>query len=367
MRSTGAITPPALFGVLDEGLARPVGANVNVLPGKVPLEEEEKEVVDDDAEAKQLAGPYSAAVVALEAVDEGKVADAAAVVAARVEAVKGLLGDGSGDAVVDALGAEGHVCPRVHLLDLVVEAFGAHLAGADGGDGLAGGENEVVLLGLGEGGHVGGEDLGDTADLGTDHVQAATGRLDDYGPESLGEGGVEVDVAADHDVADVLVANGAEHLDAILQDVCLNHLFEVDGLWAGSSDDEARVGVVLEDAGDGGGEEVGALVVEEARDDDNGDDVVGSEAGGKRVRGEARGGGRGIVAGAEVFGDDGVGDDGDHERVEGGAQDRVFLAGRGGGLAGRPRDGRGSPRDGQGRVERTRYGSRRCCDRHRSG
>lgn len=100
-------------------------------------------------------------------------------------------------------------------------------------------------------------------------------------------------MAAGHDVADLLVANGAEHLDAVLKDVRLDHLLEVDGLGAGTGNGEARIGVVLEDAGDGGGEEVGALVVEEAGDDDNGDHVAGAEADGGAVGDEAAGAGFG--------------------------------------------------------------------------
>lgn len=145
-----------------------------------------------------------------------------------------------------------------------MELFCADAARAHGRDGLAGGGDEVLLLGLGEGGHVRREDLGDAADLRADDVQAAAGGLNDDGAEGLGEGGVEVDVAPGHDVADVLVPDGTQHLDVVLQDVGLDHLLEVDGLGARTRDNEPRVGVVLQDARDDGGEEVGALVVEEA-------------------------------------------------------------------------------------------------------
>lgn len=212
-----------------------------------------------------------------------------------------------------------------------MEALRADLTGTDGGDGLARRDDDVVLLGLGERRHVLREDLGDAADLGAHDVETARGGLDDDGAKGFREGRVEVDVAARHDVPDVLVADGAQHLDAVLQHVRLNHLLQVDGLGAGAGDDEARVGVALEDAGDGGGEEVGALVVEEAGYDDDGDHVAGAEADGRDLGDEVAPGrlGRvgGVVAGAEVFGDDGVGDDGDHEGVEGGAQDGVLLAG----------------------------------------
>lgn len=120
-----------------------------------------------------------------------------------------------------------------------------------------------------------GQDLGDAADLGADDVEAAAGGLDDDGAKGLGQRRVQVDVAAHHDVADLFVAHGAEHLDAVLQHVLLDHLLEVDGLGAGAGNDEARVGVVLEDARDGRHQQVGALVVEEARDHDDRDGVVG--------------------------------------------------------------------------------------------
>ena len=47
--------------------------------------------------------------------------------------------------------------------------------------------------------------LRDTTDLGADHVQSAAGGLDNDGAKGLGERRVEVDVAADHDVADIFV------------------------------------------------------------------------------------------------------------------------------------------------------------------
>ena len=101
---------------------------------------------------------------------------------------------------------------------------------------------------------------------------------------------MQVDVAADHDVADFFVADGAEQLDAVLEDESLEHLFEVDGFGAGAGDYEAYVGVEGEDAGEGGYEEVGAFVVEEARDDYDCDGVVGAEVVGWGGEGEgARG------------------------------------------------------------------------------
>lgn len=192
-----------------------------------------------------------------------------------------------------------------------MELVGADLAGAHGGDGFARGGDDVVFFGLCKGGHVRGEDLGDAADLGAHDVEAARGRFDYDGAKGLCQGRVEVDVAAGHDVADFLVADGADHLDAVLQHVGLNHLLQVNSLGARAGDDETGVGVVLQDARDGGREEIGALVVEEARDDDDGDDVVGAEQTRRRLGPEAFPflGLGWIVARAEVFTDDGVGYD----------------------------------------------------------
>lgn len=255
----------ALLGigvVVNEPLAWPVGADVDVFPGEPPLEEEEEEVVDNDDETEEFAGPDATSVVALKAVDEGEVADAAAIVAGRVKAVKVLLGKGTRDAVVDALSAQGDVLPGIHLLDLVVEPFRADFASSHSSDGFAGREDDIVLLGLGEGGHVGGEHLGDAANLCADDVEATTGGFDDNGAEGFSQGGVEINVTANHYVADLLVADGAEHLNAVLQDVGLNHLFEVNGLGTRTGNDETRVWVVFKHAGDGGDEKVGSLVVE---------------------------------------------------------------------------------------------------------
>lgn len=193
-----------------------------------------------------------------------------------------------------------------------MEALGADAVRAKGGDGFGGGGDEIVFFGLGESRHVLRQHFGNTADAGADDVEAAAGGFDDDGAEGFGEARVQVDVAAHHDVADFFVADGAEQLDAVLEDAALEHLFEVDGFGAGAGDDEAHVGVVGEDAGDGGYEEVGAFVVEEARDDYDGDCVVGAEVLG--WRGERASGSACVFAAwvvmqrAKVLGDDGIGD-----------------------------------------------------------
>ncbi|CAH0001750.1 unnamed protein product [Clonostachys byssicola] len=283
-------------------LSGPIAADVDALSRLPPFEEEEEQEVNNNAQTEQFPSPYAAAIVALQPINQCEVANPAPRVAARVEAVELLLADLARDAVVDALGAHGHVGPRVHLLDLVVELLGPDAAAAHRRDGLARRGHEVVLLRLRERGHVGGEDLGDAADLGADHVEAAAGGLDDHGAECLRERGVEVDVAADHDVADVLVADGPQHLYVILEDV--------NSLGTGTGDDEARVGVVLQDARDDGSQQVGALVVEQTRNHNNGDYVRGAQAVRRRVWSEdARAiGGFLVVARPEILGDDCIGD-----------------------------------------------------------
>lgn len=291
-------------------LSGPIGADVDALSRLPPFEEEEEQEVNNNAQTEQFPSPYAAAVVALQPINQCEVADPASRVAARVEAVELLLANLARDAVVHALGAHGHVGPRVHLLDLVVELLGPDAAAAHRCDGLARRGYEVVLLRLGERGHVGGEDLGDAADLGADHVEAAAGGLDDHGAECFREGGVEVDVSADHHVADVLVADGPQHFYVILENVGLNHLLQVNSLGTGTGDDEARVGVVFQDAGDDGSQQVSALVVEQTRYHNNGDYVRGAQAVRRRVWSEdARAIGRFlVVARPEILGDDCIGD-----------------------------------------------------------
>lgn len=186
-------------------------------------------------------------------------------------AVEILLAQRARDAVVDALGARRHVRPRVHHADLVVEALGVDFARAQGGDGFARLGDEIVLLGFREARHVLGQDLGDATDARADDVEAAAGGFDDDGAKGFGERRVQVDVAAHHDGADFLVAHGAEQLDFVLQQVSLQHLFEIDGFGARAGDDEAHVGIEGEDARESGDEEVRAFVVEEAGNDYDGD------------------------------------------------------------------------------------------------
>lgn len=266
-----------------QDLLRPIPRQIDIRPGRPHFQEHKQQIVDHDTHTEQLPGPDAAAIVPLQAVDQRETLHARSAARGGPAAAEGvvaveLLGaERAGDTVVDALGALRDVGPGVHAPDLVVEALGADAVGAESGDGLGGGGDEVVLLGLGEGRHVLWQHLGDAADARADDVEAAAGGFDDDGAEGLGQARVQVDVAAHHDVADFFVADGAEKLDTVLEDAPFEHLFEVDGFGAGAGDDEADVRVVGEDAGDGGDKEVGAFVVEEARDDYYGDCVVGAE------------------------------------------------------------------------------------------
>jgi hypothetical protein len=73
------------------------------------------------------------------------------------------------------------------------------------------------------------------------------------------------------------VADWTEHLNAVLEDVCFDHLLKVDGFRTRAGDNEAGVWLVFENARDGGCEEVGAFVVKEAGDDDDNDWVSGAK------------------------------------------------------------------------------------------
>lgn len=274
--SPAPLTP--FLCILNERFPWPFGCDVDIAPRRHPLEEEEEEIVDDDAETEQFACPYAAPVVPLESVDEGKVALNTAPCGAHACGIVELcLTDVPRDAVVHPLGALGDVGPRVHLLDLVVEPLGADLVRSDVGDGLDRGGDDVVFFRLGELGHVSRQDLWDTADLGAHDVEPTARGLDDDCPECFCQRWMQVDVPANHDVADLLVPHAAYHLDAVLEDILLDHLLEIDGLGPRAGDDEACVGLMIQDAWDGCYEEVYSLVVEEAGDDNNGDGVVGTK------------------------------------------------------------------------------------------
>ena len=62
------------------------------------------------------------------------------------------------------------------------------------------GSGRTIFIGIRKGGHVFGEDLGDTADTGGDDVEACTGGLKDGDAKGLGEGCVEEDGVADEDL-----------------------------------------------------------------------------------------------------------------------------------------------------------------------
>lgn len=132
-------------------------------------------------------------------------------------------------------------------------------------------------------------------------------------------------MAPHHNVPDFFVADASEQNDAglagwgfdELSGQGVEGLFEVDGLGARASDDEAQIFVAGEEEGEGGDEEVGAFVVEETGDYDDGDGVVGTDwMAGVRERGKEGGlvvGGVGEVEfvgleGLEAGWNDGVGD-----------------------------------------------------------
>lgn len=83
--------------------------------------------------------------------------------------------------------------------------------------------------------------------------------FEDGDAEGLGERAVEEDVAAREDVAHVLVRDGAEQLDAVVELVALAHLLKQQLLRAVAADDEVDVRVALADRGDDVDDEVDAL------------------------------------------------------------------------------------------------------------
>ncbi len=149
--------------------------------------------------------------------------------------------------------------------------------------------DDLVLLRLGELHHAGRQDLGHAADARADDEEAAGRSFDDAGAERLGEGRVEVDLAADQvlnltlmsaacqsrlrasstHLSDLALRNGARQLDSLLEEVLLSHLLQLDALGSITADQEAYRRVSSADARDGSGEQIDALAVHQAREDDN--------------------------------------------------------------------------------------------------
>ena len=128
-----------------------------------------------------------------------------------------FLGQHTCDPVVHALGALGHVRPRVHRLDLVMEGLRTDAIFAELLDRLPRCRNKIVLLRFGEDCHLLGKHFWDAADSRADDIKAAAGCFDDDGPECFRQAGVQVDMAPHHDVSDLLVPDGTEELNSILE------------------------------------------------------------------------------------------------------------------------------------------------------
>lgn len=92
-------------------------------------------------------------------------------------------------------------------------------------------------------------------------------------------------MSADHNVSDFFVADASQEIDSWFspwgQDEVLGEgvqcLLQVDGFWSGTCNYEIQGGMLGEEEGKGGDEEVGAFVVEEAGDDDYGYGGSGGE------------------------------------------------------------------------------------------
>jgi hypothetical protein len=93
---------------------------------------------------------------------------------------------------------------------------------------------------------------------------------------------MKVDVSSDHNISHFLMAHRAKQLDPILQNTAFEHLFKINSLGTGSSDDEPDMRISGQDARESCDEKVGALVVEEAGYDDNCDCIVGPQMLGRR-------------------------------------------------------------------------------------
>lgn len=143
---------------------------------------------------------------------------------------------------------------------------------------------------------------------------------------------MQVYVTSNHDVTNFFMTNRAQKGHSIVENMAVEHLFEVDCFWTGTGDYETHVGMRSEDARDRSNEEICAFVVEETRDDDDGDGIIRAEwLRGLRRRRRQSGARRRLgcvlrMERAEVGCNDSIGDDRDHERIKRGAENRVFLA-----------------------------------------
>lgn len=84
-------------------------------------------------------------------------------------------------------------------------------------------------------------------------------------------------MASYHHITNLFVPDGAKHLDAVLEDVMLDHLLKVDSFGAGARDDELSAGVVVKDARNRSCKKIDAFVREETRYDNDGDGVMWPE------------------------------------------------------------------------------------------
>lgn len=198
-----------------------------------------------------------------------------------VEVIVGLLFIPS-DQVVDAFSTARDVRPAVHHADLLMETVPTNdstflVLSHQQANGFAGCTDKVVFFRFGKYGHVARENLGDAANSGAYDEQIAAGSLYQDGSKGLGQAGMQVYVTSNHDVAHFFVTYRTQKSDAVVKDMAVEHLFEIDGFWTGTSDYKTHVRMRSENAWDGSNEEIGAFVVEQTRDDNDGDSVIGTE------------------------------------------------------------------------------------------
>lgn len=249
------------------------------------------QAVDDTTNHKQLPRPHPTPIIPLQPIDQRPPLS-------------------RNHPIIYPLRPHRHVHPTIHLLYLPVKILRIHLSSPHHRNRPGGGGHDVVFFGFRVLHHALGEDFWDTADLGADDVETAGGGFDEDSAECFREGGVEVYVTANHNVADLFVADGPDHFNPVLEHVFFDHLLEVNGFWTGAGNEEVHARVDLTNPRDRCHQQIGPLVVEQPRDNDD------SKMFFRRLRGVR----------TEVLGNNGVGDDGHTRRIERRTEDGVLFA-----------------------------------------
>ena len=121
--------------------------------------------------------------------------------------------------------------------------------------------------------HVVWKNFRNASDFCAHHEKSTTRRFGDCNAKGFGERAVQENVSADNHVACFCVRNGAEHLNAILKLVLLTHLFEVEALFAISSNNPMHLWKACADLRNDADDKIESFAIRKTAQDDNGDFV----------------------------------------------------------------------------------------------